>query len=113
VLTAVAIAAGILLSEVTSNTATVSALLPVVHRLAIEAGVDPLPPLLGLTFGASFGSALPVSTPPNAIVYSTGLVPVRRMVRAGLGLDLIAGIVIWVVLRFAWEVVGWSPMRGE
>src|SRR5262245_22828217 len=113
VLTAVAIAAGILLSEVSSNTATVSALLPVVHRLAVEAGVDPLPPLLGLTFGASFGSALPVSTPPNAIVYSTGLAPVRRMVRAGLGVDLIAGVVIWAVLRFAWEVVGWSPMRGD
>jgi solute carrier family 13 (sodium-dependent dicarboxylate transporter), member 2/3/5 len=113
VLTAGAIVAGILLSEVTSNTATVSALLPVVHRLAVEAGVDPLPPLLGLTFGASFGSALPVSTPPNAIVYSTGLVPVRRMVRAGLGLDVIAGVIVGVVLWFAWEVVGWSPMRGE
>jgi sodium-dependent dicarboxylate transporter 2/3/5 len=108
-LTAVAIAAGILLSEFTSNTATVSALLPVVHRLSVEAGVDPLPPLLGLTFGASFGSALPVSTPPNAIVYSTGLVPVRRMIRAGIGLDLIAGVVIWIVLCVAWEVAHWNP----
>jgi sodium-dependent dicarboxylate transporter 2/3/5 len=111
-LTALAIVAGILLSEVTSNTATVSALLPVVHRLAAEAGVDPLPPLLGLTFGASFGSALPVSTPPNAIVYSTGLAPVRRMVRGGLGLDVIAGVTIWVVLRVAWDVFGWSPLRA-
>jgi solute carrier family 13 (sodium-dependent dicarboxylate transporter), member 2/3/5 len=111
-LTALAIVAGILLSEVTSNTATVSALLPVVHRLAAEAGVDPLPPLLGLTFGASFGSALPVSTPPNAIVYSTGLAPVRRMVRGGLGLDVIAGVLIWIVLRVAWDVFGWSPLRA-
>src|SRR5206468_1176052 len=97
VLTAVAIAAGILLSEVTSNTATASALLPVVHQLCVEAGVNPLPPLLGVTLGASFGSALPVSTPPNAIVYSTGLTPVRRMIRAGLGLDVVAFVVIWMV----------------
>lgn len=111
--TAVAIVAGILLSEFTSNTATVSALLPVVHRLSVEAGVDPVAPLFGLTFGASFGSALPVSTPPNAIVYSTGLTPVPRMIRAGLGLDLIAGVVIWIVLRVAWDVVHWSPFGAN
>jgi sodium-dependent dicarboxylate transporter 2/3/5 len=108
--TAVAIAAGILLSEVTSNTATAAALLPVVHRLCVEAGVDPLPPLLGVTFGASFGSALPVSTPPNAIVYGTGMTPVRRMIPAGLGLDLFAGLVLWATLWFAWHVARWSPL---
>jgi sodium-dependent dicarboxylate transporter 2/3/5 len=112
VLTAVAIAAGVLLSEVTSNTATVAALLPVVHRLCVEAGVDPVPPLLGVTFGASFGSALPVSTPPNAIVYGTGLAPVRRMAGAGLGLDLLAGVTIWAVLRVAWEVFQWRPFAA-
>ena len=57
-------------------------------------------------------SALPVSTPPNAIVYSTGLTPVRRMIRAGLGLDVVAFVVIWAVLRFAWEVLHWSPLSG-
>jgi solute carrier family 13 (sodium-dependent dicarboxylate transporter), member 2/3/5 len=111
-ITAVAIAAGIVVSEFTSNTATVSALLPVVHGLCVEAGVDPLPPLLGVTFAASFGSALPVSTPPNAIVYGTGLTPVRRMIRAGLGLDLLAGVVIWAVLRLAWQVLHWSPLEA-
>jgi sodium-dependent dicarboxylate transporter 2/3/5 len=108
VLTAAAIAVGILVSEVTSNAAAAAALLPVVHQLSVAAGMDPLPPLLGLTLGTSFGSALPVSTPPNAIVYGTGLVPVRRMAPAGLGLDLLAGVVIWVTLRLAW-LVGWSP----
>jgi sodium-dependent dicarboxylate transporter 2/3/5 len=112
VLTAVAIIAGTFLSEFTSNTATASALLPVVHRLAIEAGVDPLPPLLGLTFAASAGSALPVSTPPNAIVYGTGLVPIRRMIRAGLGLDLVFGVVVWLVLRVAWGMLHWTPLTG-
>jgi sodium-dependent dicarboxylate transporter 2/3/5 len=111
-LTALAIGAGILLSEVTSNTAAAAALLPVVHRLSVEAGVDPLPPLLGVTFGASFGSALPVSTPPNAIVYGTGLTPVRRMAPAGLGLDLFAGVVIWAALRLAWETLHWRPFAS-
>jgi sodium-dependent dicarboxylate transporter 2/3/5 len=82
-----------------------------VYGLCVEAGVDPVPPLLGVTFAASVGSALPVSTPPNAIAYGTGLAPVRRMVPAGLGLDILAGIVIWSVLRLAWEVFHWSPLE--
>jgi sodium-dependent dicarboxylate transporter 2/3/5 len=110
ILTAVAITSGILLSEFTSNTATASALLPVIYQLCVEAGVEPLPPLLGLTFAASFGSSLPVSTPPNAIVYATGMAPVRRMIPNGLGLDVIAGFVIWSVLRIAWEFFNWSPL---
>jgi sodium-dependent dicarboxylate transporter 2/3/5 len=112
VLTAVSIAAAILLSEVTSNTAAAAALMPVVHRLCIEAGVDSLPPLLGAALGASFGSALPVSTPPNAIVYGTGLTPVRRMIPAGLGVDLVAGVAIWAILWGAWELARWSPLSG-
>ncbi len=105
-ITALAIAGGIVLSEFTSNAATAIALIPVVWTLCSEAGVDPWPPLLGVTFGASFGSALPVSTPPNAIVYSSGLLPVRRMIAAGVGVDLVAGAAIWVVLRVAFAL-GW------
>ena len=74
-----------------------------------HAGAARVPPR---RVGASFGSALPVSTPPNAIVYSTGLTPVRRMMRAGLGLDVLAGVVIWAVLRLAWGVLHWSPLAG-
>ena len=73
--------------------------------------MDPVPPMLAVTFGASFGSALPVSTPPNAIVYGTGLTPVRRMIRAGLGLDVIAGIIVWGVHRLAFEVLHWAPLE--
>lgn len=109
VIAALAIAGGIVLSEFTSNAATVSTLFPVVWSLCQTAGVDPVPPLLGLTFGASFGSALPVSTPPNAIVYGSGLIPLRRMVAAGIGIDIISGLVIWVVLRCAFAL-NWSPV---
>jgi len=110
-ITGLAVVAAILLSEFTSNTATASALLPVVYSLCTKAGVDPVPPMLATTFGASFGSALPVSTPPNAIVYGTGLTPLRRMICAGLGLDVIAGIVVWAVLRLAFEILHWAPLE--
>jgi sodium-dependent dicarboxylate transporter 2/3/5 len=108
-ITALAIAGGIFLSEITSNAATAIALIPVVFSLCNDSHVDPLPPLMGVTFGASFGNALPVSTPPNSIVYGSGLIRVRRMVFAGVGLDLIAGVVIWVALRAAFAL-GWSPL---
>jgi sodium-dependent dicarboxylate transporter 2/3/5 len=106
VLTALSVACGIVLSEFTSNAATASTLIPVIFALCRQAGVDPLPPLMGLTFGASFGSALPVSTPPNAIVYSSGLIPVRRMIVAGVVLDVLCAIVIWLSLRLAFAI-GW------
>lgn len=107
-ITAIAIAAGIILSEFTSNAAAVATLFPVILPICHNGDLDPWPPLLGLTFAASFGSALPVSTPPNAIVYGSGLIPMRRMIVAGLGLDVLLGAAIFVVLRvaFAW---GWTP----
>ena len=112
VVTAVAVAGAIVLSQFTSNAAAASALIPVVNGLCVQAGIDAVPPLLAVTFGASFGSTLPVSTPPNAIVYGTGLVPVRRMVVAGTVLDLWCGVVIWFTLRIAYGMLGWSPMEG-
>ncbi len=66
-------------------------------------------PLMGVTFAASFGAALPVSTPPNAIVYGSGLIPVRRMIVAGVGFDLACAVIIWCVLRVA-AACGWSPL---
>ncbi|MEX0979159.1 MAG: SLC13 family permease, partial [Pirellulales bacterium] len=106
--TAMAIAGALLLSEFTSNAAAATALIPVVLAICREAQVDELAPLLGVTFGASFGSALPVSTPPNAIVYGSGLIPARRMMLAGFGFDVVCGLVIWTVLRAAFAL-GWSP----
>jgi sodium-dependent dicarboxylate transporter 2/3/5 len=83
-------------------------LFPVILAIARAEQLDPWPPLLGLTFAASFGSALPVSTPPNAIVYGSGLIRMPRMIVAGLGLDIVCGIAIWIVLRVAFGL-GWTP----
>lgn len=88
------------ISELTSNTASAALVVPVVLALAQAAGMDPLKPALAAIVGCSFGFMLPVSTPPNALVYATGHVPMRTMIARGLVLDL-AGVTIvsvWVTL---------------
>jgi len=105
-LTAVAIVLGVLISEASSNTASASMIIPTVIAVSGTLGVSPIPPALGAALGASFGFMLPVSTPPNAIVYGTGLVPLREMIRAGLWLDLAGIIVIWVSLRLLCPLLG-------
>ncbi|HEX2217273.1 MAG TPA: DASS family sodium-coupled anion symporter, partial [Gemmatimonadales bacterium] len=85
------------LSETTSNTASANMVVPVVIAIARAANVDPLEPALGATFGSSLGFMLPVSTPCNAIVYGSGYIPLGRMMRWGLALDL-AGIVIIITM---------------
>ncbi|MEW6325268.1 MAG: anion permease, partial [Nitrospirota bacterium] len=64
------------------------------------------PPALGACLGASYGFMLPISTPPNAIVYGSGLVPIRRMIRAGLLFDLAGFLVIWAGLRLLCPLLG-------
>jgi sodium-dependent dicarboxylate transporter 2/3/5 len=83
-----------LVSEATSNTASANMVVPVVISIAKAAGVDPLEPALGATFGSSLGFMLPVSTPCNAIVYGSGYVPLGRMVRYGVMLDVVGVLVI-------------------
>jgi sodium-dependent dicarboxylate transporter 2/3/5 len=86
-----------IVSETTSNTASANMVVPVVIAIARAQGADPLEPALGATFGASLGFMLPVSTPCNAIVYGSGFVPLGKMVRYGILLD-IAGVIIVVLL---------------
>ena len=104
--TAMAIVTGIVLTELASNTAAASMLVPVVIAIAHAAGMSPIPPTLGACMGASLAFVLPVSTPPNAIVYGTGLVPVTSMVRAGLILDVLGGILIFIMLRMLCPLLG-------
>jgi sodium-dependent dicarboxylate transporter 2/3/5 len=70
---------------------------PVVIAISKAAGLDPLEPALGATFGASLGFMLPVSTPCNAIVYGSGYIPLGKMVRYGVLLD-IGGVIVVVAL---------------
>lgn len=105
-LTAMAIGAALVLTELASNTAAASMLVPVVIAIASSAGVSPIPPTLAVCMAASLAFVLPVSTPPNAIVYGTGLVPITRMVRAGLLLDVLGGVLVWTMLRLLCPALG-------
>ncbi len=90
----------VIVSEMTSNTASASLVVPVVLALAQAAGVDPVKPALAATVACSFGFMLPVSTPPNALVFATGKVRIREMIAYGALLDL-GGVLLvsaWVTL---------------
>ena len=87
----------IVLSETTSNTASANMIVPVAIAVAKASGIDPLAPALAATLGASMGFMMPISTPPNAIVYGSGHVPLTAMMRYGVILDL-AGFVVIVAL---------------
>jgi sodium-dependent dicarboxylate transporter 2/3/5 len=87
----------IYMTELSSNTATINMLLPVIIPLAIGAGFDPLPVTLAVTLAASYAFMLPVSTPPNAIAYGTGAVRIGTMIRFGAWLD-VGGLVLLVAL---------------
>jgi sodium-dependent dicarboxylate transporter 2/3/5 len=85
------------LTEVTSNTATSTILMPVLAAFATAAGLAPELVMVPAVLSASCAFMLPVATAPNAIVYGSGRVPIRAMVRAGIGLNLIgaAAITLW------------------
>ncbi len=101
-----AIFIAILVSETSSNTASANMVVPVMIALAQAAHVDPIPAAIGATLGASWGFMLPVSTPPNAIVYGSGMVPITKMIRAGIFFDVLGGLVIWGGLRILLPLVG-------
>jgi sodium-dependent dicarboxylate transporter 2/3/5 len=78
----------IFLTELSSNTATAALLVPVFYSMAGEIGLGAAQLIMPLALAASCAFMLPVATPPNAIVFGTGLIPQRRMIGAGLVLNL-------------------------
>jgi sodium-dependent dicarboxylate transporter 2/3/5 len=105
--TALAAALGILLTEITSNTAATNMLVPVVISIAQANGISPLVPALAACLGANMAFMLPISTPPNALVYSSGHVPVTAMLRFGIVLDVLAFVIILAGLRILAPAFGW------
>ncbi|MCE9593375.1 MAG: anion permease [Planctomycetes bacterium] len=98
----------IFLSEITSNTATANVFVPVFAQAAVAAGWNPLTVMAPVAIASSGGFMLPVSTPPNALAYSTRRVPMRTMLRVGLVLNLIMAVLVclffelWV--RRIWHI---------
>jgi sodium-dependent dicarboxylate transporter 2/3/5 len=82
------------LTELTSNTATATMILPVIGAAAVAAEFHPLMLMLPATLSASFAFMLPVATPPNAIVFGSGWVTIPAMTRAGLALNFLGAILV-------------------
>lgn len=97
-LVATATLLGILTSEFTSNTASATMIVPVVIAIGAHTGGDNLVAALAATFACSLGFMMPVSTPCNALVYGTGRIPLRAMMRSGIVLDIVGAFVISAVL---------------
>ena len=100
VLVVASVALVIFLTELTSNLATTATLLPVMGAIAIQAGLPPIVLTVPITIAASCAFMLPVATPPNAIVFSTGAISVPQMVRAGILLNLIGIVIVSLAALF-------------
>jgi sodium-dependent dicarboxylate transporter 2/3/5 len=96
------------LTELTSNTATTAALLPVMMGTALALKLNPLLLMIPATISASCAFMLPVATPPNAIVFGSGYVPMSKMVKGGMILNLVGVFLITMIVYFfvlpAWGV---------
>jgi sodium-dependent dicarboxylate transporter 2/3/5 len=104
----VVLSAVVLLSEVASNIATASMMMPVLAALAGSIGSHPFGLLLSATIAASFGFGLPIATAPNSIVFATGHMSTRDMARAGFLLDALAVLLllafVYVLLPLVWGI---------
>ncbi|XP_074235238.1 solute carrier family 13 member 1 isoform X2 [Saimiri boliviensis] len=108
------------LTEVASNAATITLLLPILSPLAEAIHVNPLFILIPSTLCTSFAFLLPVANPPNAIVFSYGHLKVIDMVKAGLGVNIVGvavvmlGISTWIVPMFdLYTYPSWAPAMGN
>jgi sodium-dependent dicarboxylate transporter 2/3/5 len=95
----------IFLTELTSNIATTTTFLPVVGAVAIQSGFDPIVVAVPVTFAASCAFMLPVATPPNAIVFGSGMLTIPKMVRAGMmlnigGIFLVSLVALYLAPKF-------------
>ena len=88
------------LTEITSNIATASMLLPILAAVAIEMNVNPLILMIGATLAASCAFMLPVATPPNAVVFGSGLLKITDMTKAGFWMNIISIIIVFLITFF-------------
>ncbi|MFQ6083731.1 MAG: SLC13 family permease [Candidatus Aminicenantia bacterium] len=105
-ITLLSIILGVYLTEVTSNTATANMIIPIIIAVSKAANINPIPPVLGSAIGASFAFMLPVATPPNAIIYGSGLVPLTKMMKYGFWLNILGVIIIWIGIIIIAPTIG-------
>ena len=101
---------GIFLTEITSNTATATIFMPVMASLALFLNVHPYILMIPVTISVSLAFMLPVATPPNAIVFSSGHIEMTDMIKAGIVLNFICSIIIPLLLYYIiFPIIGISP----
>ena len=98
----------LILSEFTSHTAAVNLIGSIAITTAVSVGISPIPVAVGVALASSLGFMMPVSTPPNAIVYASGYVPITKMIKTGLIIDFfgILLVTVPVVILFVKFVMG-------
>jgi sodium-dependent dicarboxylate transporter 2/3/5 len=89
-----------LLTELTSNMATTAMLLPVLVTMALAINVHPYFLLVSATLAASCAFMLPVATPPNAIVFGSGLLKIEDMFKKGIWMNLFSVVVISLIVYY-------------
>ena len=98
----------VITSETTSNTASAAIVVPIAISIAAAADVNPFIPGFAALFGANYGFMLPVSTPPNAIVYGSGMLPITRMVKTGAVFDVVGILIIPFSVAAVATVLGYA-----
>ncbi len=97
----------IFLTEMTSNTATSTMLMPIMASLALAVGISPLATMVTAAVATSFAFMLPVATPPNAIVFGSGYISIPTMARTGIVLNLLGILIVTLVAMF-WLPGAWG-----
>ena len=110
-LTLIIVAMMSFLTELTSNTATTEMILPILAGLSVSIHVNPLLLMVPATLAGSLAFMLPVATPPNAIVFGTGHLQIKDMVRTGFILNLI-GIIIATLMMYFWGTAVFGIEQG-
>ena len=90
----------IFLTEMTSNVATTTALIPMFAAMAVGLGIAPITIIIPATIAASCAFMLPVATPPNAIVFGSGLLHIPQMAKAGIWLNIIGIFIVTITSHF-------------
>ena len=93
------------LTELTSNTATTEMILPILAAISVAVGFNPLLLMIPATLSASCAFMMPVATPPNAIVFGSGRIKIKDMVRTGIILNIICAVVLTTVFYFIGSAV--------
>jgi sodium-dependent dicarboxylate transporter 2/3/5 len=92
-------------TEITSNVATASVLLPILASLSHTIGVHPFGLMVGASLAASCAFMLPVATPPNAIAYSSGYLNMADMVKTGFWMNLITTSILFVFIYYLMPII--------